>query len=255
MILCLDVGNSQIFGGVFERNEILLRFRHDTTASTTSDQLGIFLKSVLRENGLKSHIKHIAVCSVVPSIDYSLRSACIKYFNVDPVFLQADVKTGLDLKYTNPHELGADRLANAIAAVDAFPNKNLIIIDFGTATTFCAINKKKAYLGGAILAGMKLSMNALQANTAKLFAVEIVKPDSIVGRTTKENIQSGLYFGQLGIIREFTQKITHEHFKNEKPIIIGTGGFSYLFEQEGIFTTVMPDLILQGLRLVLKLNT
>jgi type III pantothenate kinase len=254
MILCLDVGNSQIFGGVFDKDQLLLRFRHDTTVSSTSDQLGIFLKSALRENNITAKISNIAICSVVPSLDYSLRSACIKYFNLEPTFLSTDIQTGLNFQYINPAELGADRIANAIAAMHAFPNKNLIVIDFGTATTFCVITKNHVYLGGAILAGMKLSMNALQTNTAKLFAVEIVKPDNVVGRSTKENIQSGLYFGQLGIIREFTQRITVEHFKDETPVIIGTGGFSHLFEQEGIFTKVMPDLILHGLRLVLKLK-
>jgi type III pantothenate kinase len=254
MILCLDVGNSQIFGGIFDQDQLLLRFRHDTTVSSTSDQLGIFLKSVLRENGITTKISKIAVCSVVPSLDYSLRSACIKYFNIDPTFLSAEIQTGLNYQHINPAELGADRIANAIAAIEVFPHKNLIVIDFGTATTFCVITKDKIYLGGAILAGMKLSMSALQSKTAKLFAVEIIKPDNVVGRTTKENIQSGLYFGQLGIIREFTQRITAEHFQDETPVIIGTGGFSHLFEQEGVFTKVMPDLILLGLRLVLKLK-
>jgi len=256
MILCLDVGNSQIFGGVFVDDQLQLRFRHDTTVSSTSDQLGIFLINVLRENGLdKKNVKKIAICSVVPSLDYSLRAACIKYFDHDPFMLQAGVKTGLKIKYHNPLEVGADRIANAIAAVATYPKENIIVIDFGTATTFCTITKEKEYLGGAILAGMKLSMNALQNNTAKLFSVEIIKPTSVVGKTTVENIQAGLYYGQLGMLREFTRRITDEFFRDQKPIIIGTGGFSYLFEQEGIFTTVMPDLVLQGLRQVLSYNT
>lgn len=255
MILCLDIGNSQIFGGVFDNEKIRLRFRHDTTTSSTSDQLGIFLKSVLRENGLVCDaIKQIAVCSVVPTIDYSLRAACRKYFDIEPFFLQAGVKTGLKIKYRNPLELGADRIANAIAAMSDYPGENIIVIDFGTATTFCAISHKKEYLGGAILAGMRLSMNALQANTARLFSVEIIKPKNIVGRSTAENIQSGLYFGQLGILREFTTRITEEYFKDKKPVIVGTGGFAYLFEREELFTTVAPDLILHGLKQVLLLN-
>lgn len=143
MILCIDVGNSHIYGGVFDGDEIKLRFRH-TSKVSTSDELGIFLKSVLRENNCSPEtIRKIAICSVVPQVDYSLRSACVKYFSIDPFLLQAGVKTGLNIKYRNPVEVGADRIANAIAATHSFPNQNIIVIDFGTATTFCAISHKK----------------------------------------------------------------------------------------------------------------
>ncbi len=257
MILCLDVGNSQIFGGVFdEKEQIQLRFRHDTTYSSTSDQLGIFLKSVLRENGIDpKQIKRIAICSVVPPIDYSLRAACIKYFEIEPFFLEVGVKTGLKIKVYNPKELGADLVANAIAAVEQYANKNIIVIDFGTATTYSVITKQKEYLGGAILPGMRLSMNALQGGTAKLFAVEILKPKDVVGRSTEEHIQSGLYYGQLGVIREFIERVSKDYFANEKPVVIGTGGFAYLFENEKLFTAIVPDLILHGLLQALKLNS
>lgn len=255
MILCLDVGNSHIFGGVFVDNQIELRFRHVTSHNTTSDQLGIFLKSVLQENNIPSNkIKDIAICSVVPHIDYSLRSACIKYFDIEPFILQAGVKTGLKIKYRNPLEVGADRIANAIAAISRYPKKDIIVIDFGTATTFCAITAEKDYLGGAILAGMRLSMNALQNSTAKLSAVEIVKPTAVVGRSTMENLQSGLYYGQLGVVREMTQRMMTEVFHKQKPILIGTGGFAHLFSEENIFTAIMPDLVLDGLRLALMAN-
>src|SRR4051812_38031978 len=125
MILCLDVGNTQLYGGVFAGEKIQLRFRYPTQRGTTSDQAGIFLKNVLRENSIDfTAIKQIAICSVVPHMDYSLRSACIKYFNIDPFMLQAGVKTGLKIKYRNPLEVGADRIANAIAANKQFPQKN-----------------------------------------------------------------------------------------------------------------------------------
>lgn len=255
MILSLDVGNSQMYGGVFKGEKIQLRFRYPTQRGTTSDQLGIFLKNVLRENAIDCNaIKQIAICSVVPHMDYSLRSACIKYFNIEPFMLQAGVKTGLKIKYRNPLEVGADRIANAIAANKQFPDKNIIVIDMGTATTFCAISNDKEYLGGTILPGMRLSMETLSNNTAKLFAVEIVQPESALGRSTMESIQAGLYFSQLGAIREITQKITNEAFANKKPLLIGTGGFSHLFEQEKIFDAIIPDLILQGLKFALEMN-
>ncbi|HEV2614232.1 MAG TPA: type III pantothenate kinase [Gammaproteobacteria bacterium] len=255
MQLCLDVGNSHIFGGIFNDDKISLRFRHATALHNTSDELGIFLKAVIKENGCDiKKIKDIAISSVVPSLDYSLRSACIKYFNINPLFISSEIKTNLTIKIDQPSELGADLIADAVAATQLFPKKNIIIISMGTATTFSAINKKQEYLGVAILPGMRLSMEALQGNTAKLFAVEIMKPPSVLGKNTTASIQSGLYFGQLGVFREITQRITEEYFKDDAPVIIGCGGFSHLFEQEHIFTELMPDLILLGLKHILDLN-
>ncbi len=255
MILCLDVGNSQVFGGIIDNNKILLRFRYDSRSAYSSDQYGIFLKAVLRENHIDcSTIKHIAICSVVPNIDYSLRAACIKYFSIPPFFLQPYSKTGLEIKYINPLELGADRLANAIAAVDLYPQQNLIIVDFGTATTICAISANKEYLGGVILAGIQLSMNALQSNTAKLFPVQIIQPKNVIGHTTTESIQSGLYFSQLATVKEVTNHICANQFAAQAPIIIGTGGFAALFETENIFSVILPDLVLHGLSVALKSN-
>lgn len=255
MILCLDVGNTQVYGGIFANNKILLRFRYDSKSAYSSDQHGIFLKSILRENNIDpSKICQISICSVVPNIDYSLRAACIKYFSIPPFFLQAGARTGLKIKYQNPLELGADRLANAIAAVATYPNRNLIIVDFGTATTICAISSKSEYLGGVILAGIQLSMHALQSNTAKLFPVEIVQPRSVIGHTTTESIQSGLYYSQLATIKEVTNHICANEFAGEKPIIIGTGGFAHLFERQNIFSLILPDLVLHGLNIALNLN-
>ena len=255
MLLCLDVGNSQIFGGVFKANKILLRFRHETHRTTTSDQLGVFLKNVLRENNIDpSEIKNIGISSVVPSIDYSLGSACIKYFNIDPFWLRAGVKTGLKIKTKNPAEIGGDLIATAISGVDAFPGKNIIIADFGTATTFVPISKDKEFLGAVIQAGIRTSMKALQTNTDQLPSVQIVKPDDILGRDSVSAIQSGLYYGQIGAMKEILTGITNSAFRNEKPVTIGTGGFSQLIENEKILDVVMPDLVLEGIRLALVMN-
>jgi type III pantothenate kinase len=254
MILCLDVGNSQLYGGVLSGDAIHLRFRHDTRLSGSSDDIGLFLRGVLRENNQDyQQIKKIAVCSVVPNIDYSLRAACIKYFSIEPFILQAGVKTGLKIKYHNPLEVGADRIANAIAAVRLNPGKNIIVVDLGTATTLCVINSKKEYLGGIIMAGMRIAMSALQSNTAKLFPVEIMAPKTVIGQSTVTSIQSGLYYGQLGLMRETVQRITQEIFHGEPPVVIGTGGFAYLFEKENIFIAIVPDLVLHGLRAALEM--
>jgi type III pantothenate kinase len=169
MILALDVGNSQIFGGVFHNRELTIRFRKQSRLSTSSDELGLFLRSVLRENGGDpASVEQIAVCSVVPEIIYSLRSCCRKYFGLDPFILQAGAKTGLKIRYRNPLEVGPDRIANAIAATHLYPNSNVIIVDFGTATTFDAVSADRDFLGGIIVPGIRISMEALEKNTARL---------------------------------------------------------------------------------------
>jgi type III pantothenate kinase len=241
MILALDVGNSQIYGGVFDGEKIILQFRKNSRQGNSSDELGLFLRNVLRENGISGEgVSQIAICSVVPDVIHSLKGACQKYFNIRPFILQAGARTGLKIKYRNPLEVGADRIANSIAATHMYPNKNLIIADFGTATTFCAITADKEYLGGIILAGLRLSMEALEAKTAKLPTVEIIKPGELVGRSTVESIQSGLYYGNLGMLKD--------------TMLIGTGGFSRLFEKEQVFDALIPELVLSGMRIALQLN-
>lgn len=255
MILCLDVGNSQIFGGVFDDSKIKVKFRYAARKEATSDEMGVFLKNVLTENGINNNqVKEIAISSVVPSLDYSLGSACKKYFNIAPFVLKAGVKTGLQIKTRHPLELGSDLIAGGIAGVDRFPGKNIIIVDFGTATTFAVISAKKEYLGTVILPGIRLSMEVLGERAAKLQAVEIIKPKNVVGRSTVESIQAGLYFGQRGMVSEINQKIIEEVFQEDSPVIIGTGGFIPLFKDDGLFTAVMPNLVLDGLCIALALN-
>lgn len=249
MILCLDVGNSHIFGGVFNNQDLKLRFRHVTDHGATSDQLGIFLKTVLRENNINGSVKQIAIGSVVPSMDYSLTAACKKYFNLDPFILDAKIDTGIRNYLPG---IGADLVADNLAAITRYPRQNLIVIDFGTATTVTAISHDRQYLGSSLLAGLKTSMLALQNNTAKLPPVEILKSQHIISNETIVGIQSGLYYGHLGSMREIITHITNQHFNHAKPLVIGTGGFAYLFENENIFDIVIPDLVLEGLKIALE---
>jgi len=256
MILCLDIGNTHIYGGVFSSDEIKLRFRYNALHPCTSDQFGLFLRSVLSENGIDyNEIKKIALSSVVPSLDYSINAACIKYFSITPLELKPGIKTGMKLDVKNPLEIGADRIANGIAATHYFPKKNIIVVDFGTATTLCAISKNNAYLGGVIMPGLKLSMSSLCDNTAKLTTVDIIKPRHALGKSTEENIQSGLYYGQLGAVRETIYHIRNDVFQQAEPVVIATGGYAHLFEKETIFSIAQPDLVLHGLRLVLAKNS
>jgi type III pantothenate kinase len=209
----------------------------------------------LRENKIKpEEIIEISICSVVPQANHAVVNGCRKYFNVEPFVLKPGAKTGLKIKYKNPAEVGADRIINAIAGYNLFPNKNLIIVDFGTATTFCVITKEKEYLGGIILPGINISMEALERNAAKLPKVEIREMNSVVGKTTQESIQSGLYYGQIGMVKEIRTRIIKEAFKDERPIVIGTGGFSSMFKNAGLFDEIIPTLVLQGLKYAIELN-
>ena len=255
MILCLDIGNTQIHGGLFEGDRLRLQFRRTSEAAASSDEIGIFLRSVLRENGM-SHkdVDDISICSVVPDAIHSVRNACLKYFSKSPFTLQAGAKTGLKVRYRNPLEVGADRIANAIAVTQEFPGKNVIVVDFGTATTFCAITGDRDYLGGVILAGLRISMEALETRTAKLPAVEIVPLKETLGRSTVESIQSGLYFGQIGMVREIQKRLQEECFSGSPALTIATGGFSSLFDKVGLFDQIIPDLVLRGLLQAWRLN-
>lgn len=256
MLLCLDIGNSQIFGGLFRDEELLVQFRRTSQLRSSSDELGVFFRSVLRENNVNpDEITRVAICCVVPDLLYSLRACCQKYFDLDPLILRPGVKTGLKIQYRDPKEVGADRIADAVGAITMFPNRNLIVADFGTATTLCAITKNKEFLGGNIIPGVRLSMEALEQRTAQLPAVEILPPRQALGRTTIESIQSGLYWSNVGMVRELVSRITEEEFASEKPFVIGTGGFASLFNREKLFDEVVPDLILEGLREIVRLNT
>jgi type III pantothenate kinase len=256
MILALDVGNTQIYAGLFTTDhKMVASFRKNSKTSSSSDEVGIFLRTAIRENGFNpENVQQIAICTVVPDVLYSIRGACKKYFNLSPFVLQAGVKTGLKIKYRNPLEVGADRIANSIASSQLYTDKNLIIVDLGTATTFCAVSKEKEYLGGTIIAGLKISMEALESRTAKLPAVEIEEKYEALGRSTVESIQSGLYYGHLGQIKEISQRLETECFPNDPPFVIGTGGFSHLFEKEKVFNRIIPDLVLKGLLASLSMN-
>lgn len=266
MILCLDVGNTTIHGGVYAQlptetesgitfPALAAQFRRTSEFRASSDEIGLFLRAALKENGIDpSTIQQIAICSVVPDAIYSIRGACQKYFKKTPFILQAGAKTGLRIKYRNPLEVGADRIANVIAAVQLFPQRNLLITDFGTATTFCTVTADRDYLGGVILAGLRISMEALETRTAKLPSVEIVPKKECLGKSTVESIQSGLYFGQIGMVKEITERLSQECFAGERPVVIATGGFSGLFEREALFDHVIPDLVLKGMLGALKLN-
>lgn len=255
MILALDIGNSQIFCGVFEREQLKVQVRYASKAQISSDEFGVFLRGALRENGVDPEsIKTIGISSVVPELNYALRACSQKYFNVEPMILQPGVKTGLKIDYKDPKEVGSDRIADAIGAVKMFPNRDLILVDFGTATTVCAISKDKVFLGGNIMPGIRLSMEALEAKTSKLPSVEISSVREVIGKTTVDSIRNGLYWSNVGMIKEITSRISEEVFSGNPPLKLATGGFSHLFDKENLFDHVVTDLILVGIVEALKIN-
>ena len=259
MLLTVDVGNTTIQCGLFEDEKLALQFRRSTNPRLSSDELGLFFRDVLALNNFDyKAVERIACCSVVPAINHSLSNCFRKYFFKEALFIQAGIKTGLKIKYANPREIGADRIAGAIEAVHAAASsggaKNLIVVDMGTATTVDVITKNNEYLGGAILPGAAMSVHALSEGTAQLPSVEVVQPKNVCGSSTIEAIQSGVFYGQAGAVRELVSKMEESVFGGERAFVIGTGGFSRSFESAGLFDLVLPDLVLQGLKVALDMN-
>jgi len=256
MILTLDVGNTQIHGGVFQGEELLRSFRLKTDINSTSDEIGLFLHSFLSTWHLeRDSVSEVAICSVVPVLHHSLRVACMKYFQREPFVIGPGVKTGLKVRYHNPSEVGADRIVNAAYAAHLHEGKNLVLVDLGTATTFCLVSHKKDYLGGMILPGVKTSQASLVAKGARLPSFPILKPQELVGRSTVQSLQSGLYHGQVGAITHIIDLVKRDVFEEEHPpLVIGTGGFCNLLSEDLPLDHQYPDLTLQGLKYLLERN-
>lgn len=255
MMLCFDIGNSHICGGVFVDSNLLIQFRYDSRRFPTSDEFGVFIRSVLRENDIDyKNLTKVGIASVVPSLDYSIRSACIKYLHLEPLFLRPGTNTGVEIKVHEPTELGADLIAGGMAAKTLYPNQDLLIFDLGTATTCIYLNANGEILGGAISPGILLMMESLQNNTARLFGVNITTPRQCIGRNTREAIQSGIYYAQFGLMRQLIQHTIKEYELVKTPLTIGTGGFSHLFASEKLFDHLVPELVLLGVRQMLDLN-
>lgn len=258
MNLCLDVGNSQIHCGVFNKEgKLVAQFRHNTSHVGSSDQFGMFLLQVLREHDITPRqIEKIAIASVVPSVDYSVASAFVKYFNMTPTFLTPGVKTGIKISSNNPGEIGADLIAGAVGGIVKHPDKHLLIFDFGTASTVIYVTPAAEFVGGAVLPGIRLMMESLQNNTAKLFTVNISAPKQIISKDTRVAIQSGLYYTQIGAVKEFVANVTREYsIRREDLKVIGTGGFAPMLNAANVFDEIIPDLLLIGLMKILELNS
>lgn len=255
MILCLDVGNTNIKYAVFDGDSLKLSFRVASEHKKTSDEYGGQLISILANNGINaSEIEGGIISSVVPQLDYTLERMCRTYLKIQPLMLGPGLKTGLNLKVDDAKEVGADRVVNNVAAVKKY-GYPLIIIDFGTATTFNVIDEKSQFVGGVIAPGIKGSLDSLVNGTAKLPRVEIERPKTVIGRNTVTNMQSGIFFGFAGLVEYIVKKIKRE-MKAENIKVIATGGFSEVIADEiSCIDEVDKLLTLSGLKYLYDLNS
>lgn len=227
MIMAIDVGNTSTTFGIFIGDELKHHWRISTNYQRTSDELGMMFLSFFQHAGVDFRlIKDVIICTVVPTITHTLSNAIKKYLLREPIFVGPGIKTGVNIKYENPREVGSDKIVNAAGALKLYGGP-LIIVDFGTATTFCAINENRDYLGGVICPGIRISAEALFENASKLPRVEITEPKRVIGRNTAASIQSGMFYGYVGQVEYLVKEIKKE-MQAENIKVIATGGFAKL---------------------------
>jgi len=253
MLLALDVGNTNTHVGVFEGEKRLIDWRLATRQHRTADEYGILLKELFFFSSINSEkIEDIAIACVVPPMLPVLEHAAKKYFHVAPLVIEPGITTGMPILCDNPREVGADRIVNAVAAFEYYGGP-VIVVDFGTATTFDVISKKGEYLGGAISPGITISAEALFQVAAKLSRVELVKPKTVIGKNTVNAMQSGLVYGYVGLVDGIVSRMKEEFGGN--PYVVATGGLARLIAQEAATVNeVNPYLTLEGLRIIYNKN-
>ena len=254
LILVIDVGNTNIVLGVYEGKKLLVNWRMGNDKEKTSDEFGMFVVNLFNYEKLDvNEIEAVIISSVVPPIMYSLEHAIRKYFKVEPIIVGPGIKTGINIKNENPREVGADRIVNAVAAYETYGGP-LIIVDFGTATTFCVITSKGEYLGGVICPGIKISAEALFQRAAKLPRIDLAKPENVIGRNTVASMQSGIVYGYVGQVDYIVKRIKAE-MKDENMKVVATGGLARLIASEsGTIDEINGLLTLEGLRIIYERN-
>ena len=254
MLLTLDIGNTNIKTALFDGEEMVNYWRISTSRNTTSDEYGIMLMNLFQHQGRSvEDVDGIMISSVVPQVNFTIEHMCRNYFKKNPIFIGPGIKTGINIRYDNPRELGGDRIANAVAAYTLYGGP-CITIDFGTATNFGVISEKGEFLGGAICPGLKLAAEALTERTAKLPRFELTKPESVIGKNTVSNMQSGIVFGYIGQINYLVERMKKELGAPDAKVI-ATGGLAVLVAGESNVIDVMDGLLtLKGLRLIYQKN-
>ena len=255
MILCIDVGNTNIKYGIFDGDKLAVSFRVATDLKRTSDEYGTKLVDMLAVKGIRAEQIHGAiVSSVIPSLNYTISHMCSGYLDIDPILVGPGTKTEHNLRVDNAREVGADRIVNDVAAIRKY-GAPVVVIDFGTATTFNIINEHREVIGGVIAPGIRGSMDSLVNSTAKLPRVEIEIPKSVIGKNTTTNMQAGIVFGFAGLVDYIVRKIKRE-MKCPDMQVVATGGFSEIIASEiSCIDHVDKLLTLQGLKYLYDLNT
>ena len=255
MILTLDIGNTNIKTALFDGMEMRQYWRISTNRARSSDEYGIILMGLLSHEGISaSAVDGIIMSSVVPQINFTIEHMCRNYFGHEPMKIEPGVKTGINIKYENPREVGSDRIANAVAAYELYGGP-CITIDFGTATTFGAISERGEFLGGAICPGLKLASEALTERAAQLSKVELIKPETVIGRNTITNMQAGIVYGYVGQVDYIVRKMKAEIGGSEHIRVIATGGLSRMIASETSTIDIIDGLLtLKGLRLLYERN-
>ena len=255
MILCIDVGNTNIKYGIFDGDKLAVSFRVATDLKRTSDEYGTKLVDMLAVKGIRAEQIHGAiVSSVIPSLNYTISHMCSGYLDIDPILVGPGTKTEHNLRVDHAREVGADRIVNDVAAIRKY-GAPVVVIDFGTATTFNIINENREFIGGVIAPGIRGSMDSLVNSTAKLPRVEIEIPKSVIGKNTTTNMQAGIVFGFAGLVDYIVRKIKRE-MKCPDMQVVATGGFSEIIASEiSCIDHVDKLLTLQGLKYLYDLNT
>lgn len=254
MILVYDVGNTNIKTGVFDGKTLVNSWRVSTVKHRTSDELGISQRSFFEYNGIDmKDITGVVISSVVPSLNYTIEHMVRYFFKTEPLIVGPGIKTGINIRYDNPREVGADRICNAVAAYDAFCGP-CVFIDFGTATTFGAINDRGEFLGGAICPGLKVATEALATQASRLPRIEIIKPPTVINRSTITNMQAGIIYGAVGQVDYIVTKMRRE-LGDENATVVATGGLANVIaEESATIGHILPTLTLEGLRLIYERN-
>ena len=254
MLLVFDIGNTNMVLGVYDGDNLVRDWRINTDLNKTSDEYGVLIKSLFDASNISlSVVDAIIVSSVVPAVMHSLENFCRKYCNISPMVVGPGIKTGLNIKYEDPKMVGAARIVNAVAAISKY-NCPVIIIDFGTATTYCAVSKKGEYIGGAISPGMKISSEALFQKASKLPRVELVTPETVICKDTVSAMQAGIIYGYAGQVEKIVGLMKKE-LKDEETLVIATGGLANMISQEtNAIDVIDPNLTLEGLRIIYEKN-
>ncbi|MFC4075505.1 type III pantothenate kinase [Salinithrix halophila] len=253
MLLVMDVGNTHIVLGLYQGDELVHHWRIHTDRRSTEDEYGMRLKNLFHHVGVSlEEVDGVAICSVVPPLTHVLKLLTKKYFQLTPLIVGPGVKTGLNIQYETPREVGADRIVNAVAALERYGTP-VIVVDFGTATTFCFINEEGRYIGGAITPGINVATEALYERASQLTRVEIVKPESVVGRNTVKAVQAGVFYGYVGVVDGIVSRMRNQ--LREIPTVVATGGLAELIcGDTQTIDEVDPLLTLEGLKLVFERN-